>query len=53
LKPGQKLRLTGGSVRSQGKSLASAAKIELYQGKPQIKLLSINQIKLVDSHPVR
>jgi RecJ-like exonuclease len=28
-------------------------KIELYRGKPQIKLLSVNQIKLVDSHSVR
>ena len=37
----------------QGKIIGITGKIELYQGKPQIKLLSINQIKLVDSHSVR
>jgi len=36
-----------------GKIIGISSKIELYQGKPQIKLLSINQIKLVDSHSVR
>ena len=27
--------------------------VELYWEKPEIKVLSINQIKVVDSHPVR
>src|SRR6516164_6115387 len=36
-----------------GKIIGISGKIKLYQGKPQIKLLSINQIKLVDSHSVR
>ena len=36
-----------------GKIIGITGKIELYQGKPQIKLLSINQIKLVDPHSVR
>src|SRR5262252_8956426 len=36
-----------------GKIIGITGKVELYQGKPQIKLLSINQTKLVDSHSVR
>ena len=36
-----------------GKIVGITGKIELYRGKPEIKLLSINQIKLVDSHSVR
>ena len=37
----------------QGKIIGITGKIELYRGKPEIKVLSINQIKVVDSHPVR
>ena len=37
----------------QGKIIGMTGKIELYRGKPEIKVLSINQIKVVDSHPVR
>jgi DNA/RNA endonuclease YhcR with UshA esterase domain len=37
----------------QGKIIGIIGKIELYRGKPEIKVLSINQIKVVDSHPVR
>jgi DNA/RNA endonuclease YhcR with UshA esterase domain len=37
----------------QGKIIGITGKIELYRGKPEIKVLSTNQIKVVDSHPVR
>jgi DNA/RNA endonuclease YhcR with UshA esterase domain len=37
----------------QGKIIGITGKIELYRGKPEIKVQSINQIKVVDSHPVR
>ena len=37
----------------QGKIVGITGKIDLYRGKPEIKVLSINQIKVVESHPVR
>ena len=37
----------------QGKIIGITGKIELHREKPEIKVLSINQIKVLDSPPVR
>jgi RecJ-like exonuclease len=37
----------------QGKIIGITGKIELHRGKPEIKVLSMNQIKAMDLHPVR
>src|SRR6516225_4886207 len=37
----------------QGKIIGITGKIELYRGKPEIKVLSTDQIRGVDWHPVR
>ena len=37
----------------QGKIIGITGKIELHRGRPEIKVLSMNQIKAVDSRPVR
>jgi len=37
----------------QGKIIGITGRIELYHRKPEINILSINQIKVVDSHSVR
>jgi len=37
----------------EGKIIGITGTIELYRGKPEIKVLSINQIKVIDSHPAR
>ena len=36
----------------QGKTIGITGKVQLCRGKPEIKVLSINQINGVDSHPV-
>jgi RecJ-like exonuclease len=37
----------------QGKIIGITGTVELYQGKPEIKVLSMTQIKGADSHPVQ
>jgi hypothetical protein len=49
-RPRVRLELDGAS--DHGVSEAQNG-VELYWEKPEIKVLSINQIKVVDSHPVR
>ena len=37
----------------QGKIIGITGTVELYQGKPEIKVLSMTQVKGADSHPVQ
>ncbi|HTD17194.1 MAG TPA: hypothetical protein VK673_18565 [Chthoniobacterales bacterium] len=43
----------GSKIATDQQIATLQGKIELHREKPEIKVLSINQIKVLDSHPVR